>query len=70
VTPQPTHDGGSTAPGAPLDFDRLDELIDSVNAYGGSKVLVMSKAMRRQLNALARASIGGGCIRPAPTPLG
>ena len=43
--------GTSTAPGAPLDFDRLDELIDSVNAYGGSKVLVMSKAMRRQLNA-------------------
>ena len=37
---------GSTAPGAPLDFDRLDELIDSVNAYGGSKVLVMSKAMQ------------------------
>ena len=31
-----------------------------MNAYGGSKVLVMSKAMRRQLNAMARASIGGG----------
>ena len=64
------NNAGAGAAGAPLDFDRLDELIDSVNAYGGSKVLVMSKAMRRQLNALARASIGGGCIRPAPTPLG
>ena len=51
---------GAGAAGAPLDFDRLDELIDSVNAYGGSKVLVMSKAMRRQLNALARSTMGGG----------
>ena len=47
--------GGSTAPGAPLDFDRLDELIDSVNAYGGSKVLVMSNA-RRQLGRRVRAT--------------
>lgn len=45
--------------GAPLSFDLLDELIDSVNAYGAGKVLVMSKAMRRQLNGLARNSIGG-----------
>lgn len=45
--------------GAGLNFDRLDELIDSVNAYGAGKVLVMSKAMRRQLNGLARNSIGG-----------
>jgi hypothetical protein len=62
--------GGSTAPGAPLDFDRLDELIDSVNAYGGSKVLVMSKAMRRQLNALARASIGGGVYQTSTNSFG
>ena len=61
---------GSTAPGAPLDFDRLDELIDSVNAYGGSKVLVMSKAMRRQLNALARASIGGGVYQTSTNSFG
>ena len=39
---------GGASMGAPLDFDRLDELIESVNAYGGSKALVMSKAMRRQ----------------------
>ena len=61
---------GSTAPGAPLDFDRLDELIDSVNAYGGSKVLVMSKAMRRQLNAMARASIGGGVYQTSTNSFG
>ena len=40
--------------GGALDFDKLDELIDSVNSYGGMKFLVMSKAMRRQLNALAQ----------------
>jgi hypothetical protein len=57
-------------PGAPLNFDRLDELIDSVNAYGGSKVLVMSKAMRRQLNALARASIGGGVYQTSTNSYG
>jgi hypothetical protein len=51
--------GGAGVGGAPLDFDQLDALIDSVNSYGGSKVLVMSKAMRRQLNALARANHGG-----------
>lgn len=62
--------GSSTALGAPLDFDRLDELIYSVNAYGGSKVLVMSKAMRRQLNALARASIGGGVYQTSTNSFG
>jgi len=40
--------------GTALDFDKLDELIDSVNSYGGMKYLVMSKAMRRQLNALTQ----------------
>ena len=45
--------------GAGLNFDRPEDLIDSVNAYGAGKVLVMSKAMRRQLNGLARNSIGG-----------
>ena len=61
---------GAGVAGAPLDFDRLDELIDSVNAYGGSKVLVMSKAMRRQLNALARASIGGGVYQTSTNSYG
>ena len=50
---------GKATTGAPLNFDHLDELIDSVNAYGAGKVLVMSKAMRRQLSALARASLVG-----------
>jgi hypothetical protein len=61
---------GGGAAGAPLDFDRLDELIDSVNAYGGSKVLVMSKAMRRQLNALARSTMGGGVYQTSTNSYG
>jgi hypothetical protein len=61
---------GAGAAGAPLDFDRLDELIDSVNAYGGSKVLVMSKAMRRQLNALARSTMGGGVYQTSTNSYG
>jgi hypothetical protein len=61
---------GKAAAGAPLNFDHLDELIDSVNAYGGSKVLVMSKAMRRQLNALARATIGGGVYQTSTNAFG
>jgi hypothetical protein len=57
---------GATA----LDFDKLDELIDSVNSYGGSKYLVMSKAMRRQLNALARATVGQGVYNVSTNNLG
>ncbi|MCP9852454.1 hypothetical protein KBZ14_06160 [Synechococcus sp. HJ21-Hayes] len=64
------NNAAAAIPGAPLNFDRLDELIDSVNAYGGSKVLVMSKAMRRQLNALARASIGGGVYQTSTNSYG
>ena len=64
------NNAAAASPGAPLNFDRLDELIDSVNAYGGSKVLVMSKAMRRQLNALARASIGGGVYQTSTNSYG
>ena len=40
---------------APLSFDPLDALIDSVDGMGRPKVLLMSRAMRRQLNALARS---------------
>ncbi|MBM5802103.1 MAG: hypothetical protein FJ077_15060, partial [Cyanobacteria bacterium K_DeepCast_35m_m2_023] len=61
---------GKAAAGAPLNFDHLDELIDSVNAYGAGKVLLMSKAMRRQLNALARASIGGGVYQTSTNAFG
>jgi hypothetical protein len=68
--PMAINNASGAIPGAPLNFDRLDELIDSVNAYGGSKVLVMSKAMRRQLNALARASIGGGVYQTSTNSYG
>jgi hypothetical protein len=64
------NNAGAGVAGAPLDFDRLDELIDSVNAYGGSKVLVMSKAMRRQLNALARSTMGGGVYQTSTNSYG
>ena len=64
------NNAGAGAAVAPLDFDRLDELIDSVNAYGGSKVLVMSKAMRRQLNALARSTMGGGVYQTSTNSYG
>jgi len=40
----------------PLGFDLLDELIDAVDGMGRPKVLLMGRAMRRQLNALARSS--------------
>jgi hypothetical protein len=56
--------------GGALDLDRLDELIDSVNSYGGSKFLVMSKAMRRQLNALARAANGSGIVNVTTNSMG
>ncbi|MFU8885443.1 MAG: major capsid protein [Cyanobacteriota bacterium] len=56
--------------GGALDFDKLDELIDSVNSYGGKKYLVMSKAMRRQLNALARQTVGQGVYNVSTNNLG
>ena len=68
--PMAINNATGAIPGAPLNFDRLDELIDSVNAYGGSKVLVMSKAMRRQLNALARQTVGQGVYNVATNNLG
>ena len=39
-----------------LNLDKLDEAIDSVDAMGGSKYLVMSKSGRRALSKLARAN--------------
>lgn len=41
---------------AGLDLGKLDEVIDAVDAQGGSKYLVMSKSARRHLSAVARAS--------------
>ena len=42
--------------GATLTENMLDELIDSVDAQGGRKYLVMSKSARRALTRLARGS--------------
>jgi hypothetical protein len=39
-----------------LNLNRLDEVIDAVDAQGGQKFLVMSKSARRHLSAVARAS--------------
>ena len=42
--------------GGALTADLLDELIDTVDAQGGNRYLIMSKASRRALTGLARAS--------------
>jgi len=42
--------------GGALDLGKLDEVIDNVDAQGGSKYLVMSKSARRQLSRHARAN--------------
>ena len=47
---------GSAPTPAALDLLVLDEAIDAVDAQGGAKYLVMSKAMRRHLSANARAN--------------
>ncbi len=39
-----------------LSADLLDELLDTVDAQGGSRYLIMSKASRRALTGLARAN--------------
>ena len=39
-----------------INLDKLDEAIDSVDAQGGSKYLVMSKSARRALSKIARAN--------------
>ena len=45
-----------TSAGA-LNLDKLDEVIDAVDAQGGSKFLVMSKSARRALSKIARTSV-------------
>ena len=52
---------------AALDLGKLDEVIDSVDAQGGSKYLVMSKSARRHLSKIARAN---GQIEIARTEFG
>lgn len=41
---------------AALSLDKLDEVIDAVDAQGGTKYLVMSKSARRALSKVARSS--------------
>jgi len=45
-----------------LSLSALDELIDSCDAMGGEKVLIMNKKMRRRLNTASRATSIGGFI--------
>ena len=42
--------------GGALDLGKLDEVIDNVDAQGGSKYLIMSKSARRHLSRHARAN--------------
>lgn len=46
----------NNASAAALNLNKLDEVIDAVDAQGGSKYLVMSKSGRRHLTKQARAS--------------
>jgi hypothetical protein len=50
-----------------LDLNKLDEVIDAVDAQGGRKVICASKSARRHLSALARES---GQIEIARTEFG
>jgi hypothetical protein len=52
---------------AALDLGKLDEVIDNVDAQGGSKYLIMSKSARRHLSKIARSN---GQIEIARTEFG
>lgn len=56
--------------GGGLSFAKLDEMLDSVDAQGGTKYLLMSKAMRRSLTAAARNGVINGGIQIAQNELG
>lgn len=56
--------------GGGLSFSKLDEMLDSVDAMGGSKYLIMSKAMRRALTAAARNGVINGGIQIQQNELG
>ncbi|MCP9820032.1 hypothetical protein KBZ18_11080 [Synechococcus sp. Cruz-9H2] len=49
-----TIDNGGTS----LVLTRLEALLDSINSYGGDKVLITSKAGRRQISTLSREAGG------------
>ena len=48
--------------GGGLELAKLDEMLDAVDAQGGTKYLVMSKAMRRRLTQAARDGVINGGI--------
>lgn len=56
--------------GGGLSFAKLDEMLDSVDAQGGNKYLIMSKAMRRSLTAAARNGVINGGIQIEQNALG
>ena len=56
--------------GGGLSLGALDEMLDTVDAQGGTKYLVMSKAMRRRLTQAARDGVINGGIRIAQDELG
>lgn len=56
--------------GGGLSFSKLDEMLDSVDAQGGRKYLIMSKAMRRALTAAARNGVINGGINITQNELG
>ncbi|QNJ26003.1 hypothetical protein SynSYN20_01676 [Synechococcus sp. SYN20] len=49
--------------GGGLSFAALDEMLDTVDAQGGSKYMIMSKAMRRRLTQAARDGVINGGIQ-------
>lgn len=56
--------------GSGLSFKALDEALDAVDAVGGSKYIVCSKAVRRALTAGARDAGANGGIHIAQNELG
>ena len=56
--------------GAGLSFSKLDEMLDSVDAQGGNKFLIMSKQMRRSLTSAARNGVINGGIQIEQNALG
>ena len=53
-----------------LSLSALDEMLDTVDAQGGSKYLIMSKAMRRRLTQAARDGVVNGGIHIMQDELG
>lgn len=56
--------------GAGLQLAALDEMLDTVDAQGGNKYLIMSKAMRRRLTQAARDGVINGGIRIGQDDMG